>query len=501
MTIKLNVKKGIIPIGVMFLLAITVSYADTQIQREDIKGSFVLGRVQTAQDVILVYSQISPATADLTSLSFGTGDIDAFGALVTAPKVEFWAANGGGTPFNLTLEAADIEINGVPVSGDLLALLMGPPGGELLPAPDHATLIDTGGQTVALEAGLTFLKTPQELGLVQGDRITFTALFKAGALGGPGPGPSAIPPPPGMVSWWPGDGHADDIWDGNPGTLTGDFAQGMVAQAFKLTGSGDFVNLGNASNLRISTGDFTVDAWVRFEELQGDMSIVDKMSASGVNVDGWRFLKWGDNRFMLCFGLSTNGCSSGVPTTVLSSTVASVHVWFHVAATKSASAIAVYVNGVLENTKPLPAFTDTHTASLLVGSYVREGSYLSGLVDEVEIFNRALTAQEIKAIYNARSAGKIKPAPLGAWTTKAPRPVVSSSPSVGAINGLIYTVSGYTGTQGSDLAIYDPVGDSWTTGASRPSVGCCRAYGVIDGAPVRGGRRQLLRDRQLGLCL
>ena len=104
MTIKLNVKKGIILIGVMFLLAITVSYADTQIQREDIKGSFVVGRVQTAQDVILVYSQISPATADLTSLSFGTGDIDAFGALVTAPKVEFWAANGGGTPFNLTLE-------------------------------------------------------------------------------------------------------------------------------------------------------------------------------------------------------------------------------------------------------------------------------------------------------------------------------------------------------------------------------------------------------------
>ena len=124
---------------------------------------------------------------------------------------------------------------------------------------------------------------------------------------------------------------------------------------------------------------------------------------------------------------------------------------------------------------------------MLVGSYVREGSYLSGLVDEVEIFNRAFTAQEIKAIYNARSAGKIKPAPLGAWTTKAPRPVVSSSPSVWAINGLIYTVSGYTGTQGSDLAIYDPVGDSWTTGASRPSVGCCRAYGVIDGALYEAG--------------
>ena len=44
--------------------------------------------------------------------------------------------------------------------------------------------------------------------------------------------------PSGMVSWWPGDGNADDIVDGSPGTLQGGatFAPGMVGQAFSFPG-------------------------------------------------------------------------------------------------------------------------------------------------------------------------------------------------------------------------------------------------------------------------
>ena len=47
-----------------------------------------------------------------------------------------------------------------------------------------------------------------------------------------------VPPPPGMVSWWPGDGNANDIQDGNHGTLRNGatFAPGKVGQAFSLDG-------------------------------------------------------------------------------------------------------------------------------------------------------------------------------------------------------------------------------------------------------------------------
>ena len=60
------------------------------------------------------------------------------------------------------------------------------------------------------------------------------AIFDAGSAGKRKP--SGIAPPAGMVSWWPGDGNASDIIDGNHGMLSGDagYAPGMVGQAFSV---------------------------------------------------------------------------------------------------------------------------------------------------------------------------------------------------------------------------------------------------------------------------
>src|SRR5271154_2736576 len=49
--------------------------------------------------------------------------------------------------------------------------------------------------------------------------------------------PGCTPPPPNMVSWWPGDGNPNDIWTGgNNGTPEGDltYLPGEVAQAFEF---------------------------------------------------------------------------------------------------------------------------------------------------------------------------------------------------------------------------------------------------------------------------
>ena len=231
-----------------------------------------------------------------------------------------------------------------------------------------------------------------------------------------------VEPPEGLVSWWPGDNNANDITDGNNGVLMGGitFAEGMVGPAFLLDGIDSFVDAGNASNLHVSDGDFTVDAWVLFNALShppgwnqgvppGDMSIVDKMSAIPVNTDGWRLLKQDDNRFWFCLGkgLPYDGCADPA-FTVYSTTVATTGVWYHVAAVKNAATFSIYVNGQLEDSRPLPSFLDTHSANLRIGSYVLEGSHLNGLIDEVEFFDRALSQPEIQAIFEAGSAGKCK---------------------------------------------------------------------------------------------
>jgi parallel beta-helix repeat protein len=240
--------------------------------------------------------------------------------------------------------------------------------------------------------------------LIAGTASLLLVLVTAGLLEA-----ACVEPPAGMVAWLPGNGDATDIAGSNDGTLVGGatFAAGKVGQAFSLDGIDDAVDLGNDASLHVSAGDFTVDAWVRFDSLSGDMSIVDKMSGPAINRDGWRFVKQADNRIWFCFGQGTlNGCFNGAATTAIGTTVVTAGVWYHVAAVKTATSISVYVNGVLEGSSSGAGAVDTHQAPVTVGAYPAQGARLDGLVDEVEIFDRALTADEIAAIHAAGADGK-----------------------------------------------------------------------------------------------
>ena len=87
-----------------------------------------------------------------------------------------------------------------------------------------------------------------------------------------------IPPPPDLVSWWPGDRNARDIIDDNEGLLKGgaSFRKGLVRHAFSLDGVNDFVLVPDRSNLRFGTSDFTVDLWVNFRTTEGEQILIEK---------------------------------------------------------------------------------------------------------------------------------------------------------------------------------------------------------------------------------
>src|SRR5271157_5075292 len=70
-----------------------------------------------------------------------------------------------------------------------------------------------------------------------------------------------VPPPPGLVSWWSGEGNANDTAGANNGILEGNvtYGQGEVGQAFVFDGVSSGIVVGNDPSLQLQ--DLTIEAW------------------------------------------------------------------------------------------------------------------------------------------------------------------------------------------------------------------------------------------------
>jgi hypothetical protein len=86
-----------------------------------------------------------------------------------------------------------------------------------------------------------------------------------------------------------------------------------------------------------------------------------------------------------------------------------VGVWVHVAASFDGSTLRVYTNGVLAGS--VAATFDLQGKPLTIAQAHQGQSFFAGLIDELSIYNRALSDSEIAAIYNAGSSGKCAAVP------------------------------------------------------------------------------------------
>ena len=85
--------------------------------------------------------------------------------------------------------------------------------------------------------------------------------------------------------------------------------------------------------------------------------------------------------------------------------------WHHVAGVYDGANMFLYVDGTLDVSQPATGSIAQNSAPLRIGANASDGEdgtgyYFNGLIDEVSIYNRALTASEIQAIYTAGSGGK-----------------------------------------------------------------------------------------------
>src|ERR1051326_1909491 len=223
-----------------------------------------------------------------------------------------------------------------------------------------------------------------------------------------------LTPPSGVVEWGPAVGNANDIAGTNNGVLVGGttFAAGKVGQAFSLNGTSNSVT--NAvPGLTNILNSYTVEFWA-WPTAGGDSTAED--TSGGYGDSNQRDAIFSHNGKFGAVGsggsVGTNGVSvfehgsAYLPALLVYDAV--ITNWTHVAVVYSNQQPQLYLNGALVRTGlisarssyPSTCFGDA--ANLVYGFY-------AGLLDEVSIYNRALTASEIAAIFNAGSAGKCPP--------------------------------------------------------------------------------------------
>jgi hypothetical protein len=197
----------------------------------------------------------------------------------------------------------------------------------------------------------------------------------------------------GLVGWWKLDessGNAVDSIGGNTATINGNPvwqpSGGKVNGALQLDGTGDFAESTSLGITATSSTSFTIAWWIKTNEsIQKDM------------------IGWSPYRFcelqvpsagLLSCSVNSDAWASGLSTT----TVINNNIWHHIAWTlDNGSAEKIYVDGKLEG-----SVTENIDTSNPAGIYIGGRSFgneTSGYMDDVRVYNRALSAGEILRLY------------------------------------------------------------------------------------------------------
>lgn len=202
----------------------------------------------------------------------------------------------------------------------------------------------------------------------------------------------------GLVAYWPGNGNAKDAaghHDGNA-SATLAYAPGKVGSSFKFDGNGALVGIPFAPAFDLDPeGQFTISAWVRPEGQGHYQAVLVKAATRGK----WEYGIIIDPSGHFYSGRDANDVAQ-------STTVIAPGVWYQVAVTYDKGSITTYVNGVAEAHADGVKIAQS-PAGLCIGHKGEtsvpgeDPDWFQGQIDEVRLYNRTLSADEVKVIYDA----------------------------------------------------------------------------------------------------
>jgi hypothetical protein len=210
------------------------------------------------------------------------------------------------------------------------------------------------------------------------------------------PGSGVVPP--GAVGYWKfdeGSGNTafDETDNDNDGTINGaSWTTGKSGNALNFDGNGDYVEVPASSSLDFNGAtQYTFQAWIKSPLTSGESSGLFRQWELGdldTGVGLW-YKASGDS-----YRIDIKTSSWQVFT--INSANIPADTWTHITFTFNAGTLKAYQNGVLLETHTTSGTTLAASGKLRLGAF----SY-NGLIDEIVIYNRALSESEIQDLYNS----------------------------------------------------------------------------------------------------
>src|SRR5882672_3066505 len=218
------------------------------------------------------------------------------------------------------------------------------------------------------------------------------------------------PDPSNIAAWWPANGNASDIAGTNNGIFQNGEAYdtGEVAQAFSLDGSGNNILVPASPTLDIGQSNgMTIEAWINPADLASGAPILEWALNGTYGTHFWISGSSAGSLYANLFG--TDNLSHSLES---AAGILTANVFQHVALTydKTTGIARLFLNGGVVKQSTLGVFTPRTSSNFYIG-YRPDGSPFgpipfTGLIDEVTLYSRALSTNELQAIYNAGASGK-----------------------------------------------------------------------------------------------
>ncbi|MBI1921543.1 MAG: Ig-like domain-containing protein [Geobacter sp.] len=259
----------------------------------------------------------------------------------------------------------------------------------------------------SLDAGATWqvYVTPFVLDTDGRTTLQFRAVDKAGNVEAPAKSQEVKINKTGLVGWWKMDGDwKDSSVVGNNGTpnngVTFSTSAKIGTNSGSFDGVDDFVEVTNSNGL-MPNGSFTLVSWVKFNSFSNTWATISLMQAyrygvfyhnDAKRIDVARTGDNGDYVYNIYYQALTKD------------------VWYHIVEVYDGSNIKLYIDGQEKQpqtvkTQYIPNM-NTNNNPLIGNSWTKtDGNRLNGLIDDIRIYNRALSAQEIQEQYRNYSIG------------------------------------------------------------------------------------------------